>query len=348
MQILIYGSYGYTGELIVQQCKDQGLLPHLAGRNQAALKAQSIKYDLPYTVCEVSVKAFKELVADHDVLVHCAGPFIHTAEIAIEACVEGKTHYLDITGEYEVFELAQKFDRQAKEQQVMVLPGCGFDVVPSDCLAAYLKDRLEDASSLRIAFAGLGAGMSRGTAKTMVEGIGKGGRIRKNGRLIKVSSTHHITTIDFGPFSSKAVTIPWGDISTAYFSTGIPTIMVYMAVNKKIIRSLQLGDLFGFVFRWSWVKRMMKKKVEKRSPGPSDQKRQKVSSYFWAEARNDRDDRVISKLKVPDGYTLTALCTVAILQKIQKGLIKEGYQTPSTAFGADFILEIPGCTRTDE
>ncbi len=332
----------------MKECLNHGLKPHLAGRNPGPLKAQSVKYDLPCTPCEVNDEAFKALVAENDVVVNCAGPFVHTANHVINACIVADTHYLDITGEYQVFELAQGFHKKAKKNNVMILPGCGFDVVPSDCLALHLKNRLPDATTLTLAFAGMGAGMSRGTAKTMVEGMGSGGRVRKEGKLVKVSNTHSIQEINFGPFKSKAVSIPWGDISTAYHSTGIPNITVMMAANKKMIRSLKFGDLFGFVFRWQWVKNLMKKNVDKRNAGPSDERRKNSKSYFWAKATNDKGEAVASRLETPDGYSLTATCTVGILKKMKEGKIETGFQTPSTAFGADFILEFKDCKRRDE
>jgi short subunit dehydrogenase-like uncharacterized protein len=347
MKIVIYGSYGYSGDLIVQECLKQGLWPHLSGRKAAPLKAQSLKYNLPFTCCELNDSAFAPLVEENDVMVNCAGPFIHTAKQVIGTCVAKGTHYLDITGEYQVFEMAQKYHQKAKEKRVMILPGCGFDVVPSDCLALHLKTRLTDAINLQIAFAGMGAGMSRGTAKTMIEGMGGGGSVRKEGEIVKVSHTYRIKEIDFGPFKSKAVSIPWGDISTAYYSTGIPNITVFMAANQKIIRSLKLGDLFGFVLRWTWVKNLMKKKVEKRTSGPSVERRTKSRSYFWAEVSNDKGESKVSRLEVPDGYTLTAVCTTGILKKMLNGHFKSGFQTPSTAYGADFILEFPNCKRMD-
>ncbi len=347
MKILIYGSYGYSGNLIVQECLKHGLKPHLSGRKPGPLKAQSVKYALSCTPCEVKDKAFSDLVADHDVMVNCAGPFIHTAQQVISNCISGGTHYLDISGEYQVFELAQSFHQEAIKRKVMVLPGCGFDVVPSDCLALHLKNRLPDATNLQIAFAGMGAGMSRGTAKTMIEGMGSGGTVRKEGELVKLSNTYQIKEIDFGPLKSKAVSIPWGDISTAYYSTGIPNIIVFMAANQRMIRSLKFGNIFGFVFRWGWVKNIMKKKVEKRRPGPTEDRRKNSKSYFWAEASNAKGEAVVSRLVTPDGYTLTAVCTTGILIKMMEGHIKPGFQTASTVFGADFILEFPGCKRRD-
>jgi hypothetical protein len=53
-------------------------------------------------------------------------------------------------------------------------------------------------------------------------------------------------------------------------------------------------------------------------------------------------------MQTPEGYTLTALTTVAIAQEVLAGFAPVGSQTPSRAYGADFILEFEGIVRSDE
>lgn len=180
-----------------------------------------------------------------------------------------------------VFEEAKKYCVQAEEAGIMLFPGCGFDVVPSDCLSLHLKNRLPDAKYLEFAFAGLGGGLSRGISKSMVEGMGHGGKIRKDHKLVKVKNAHEIREIDYGSFKFKSVTIPWGDIATAYFSTGIPNIKVFTAATPKMLLSIQLGDYLGFIFRQKWVKKSLLKRIEQRPAGPSEEQRKKGESYFF-------------------------------------------------------------------
>ncbi len=112
--------------------------------------------------------------------------------------------------------------KQAQHAGIVVAPGTGFDVVPTDCLAAMLKQRLPDASHLVLAFEA-GGGPSPGTARTSVEGLAKGGRARIDGELREVPlawKSREFTRQD-GSHRS-AMTIPWGDVYTAFVSTGIP------------------------------------------------------------------------------------------------------------------------------
>ena len=102
----------------------------------------------------------------------------------VDACLHTGTHYLDLTGEIPVYEAIASRDAEAKARGVMLLPGTGFDVVPTDCLALHLKQRLPSATRLSLAFHGEGpAGLPPGTQKTAIELAPYGDRVRRNGRL---------------------------------------------------------------------------------------------------------------------------------------------------------------------
>ncbi|MFM8743632.1 MAG: saccharopine dehydrogenase family protein, partial [Cytophagales bacterium] len=226
--IVVYGSYGYTGKLIVRLCKQKRLNVLLSGRNEAALQKQSNETGYPFEVVDAADhQRLVQLLTPAKLVIHCAGPFKHTAAAMAKACLETGTHYTDITGEHQVFESLAQLDDLAKEKSIMVMPGTGFDVVPSDCLALHLKNRLPSATHLQLAFTMSKGGLSRGTAKSMTEGLGYGGLIRQNGKLVYSALGSKVMEIDFGSFKSKTLCIPWGDISTAWRSTGIPNIEVY-------------------------------------------------------------------------------------------------------------------------
>ncbi len=208
---LIYGAYGYTGELIAELAIKNGLKPILAGRNVEKTKALADKLGLKWLTFEAKDKtAVKLALQNVDILLNCAGPFTQTVKEFIPACIATKTHYLDITGEIEVFEYAKTQDEAAKEAGVMIMSGVGFDVVPSDCLAKFLKDELPTATHLELAFMGLG-GVSQGTAITMIENAGDGGMIRENGKIKKVKTAYQTKVIDYGVKKMNSVTIPWGN-----------------------------------------------------------------------------------------------------------------------------------------
>lgn len=346
-KLMIYGSYGYTGELIVTRALEAGLKPVLAGRTPGKVGEQAAQTKLENRVFSLEDgTALDEALDDIDVVIHCAGPFSRTALPMAKGCIRTKTHYLDITGEIEVFEALHGLDAQAKSAGIMLLPGAGFDVVPTDCLAAHLKSRLPDAVSLTLAFQGVGR-PSRGTATTMVEGIHKGGLIRKDGALTEVPSAWETKAIDLGEGPVSCMTIPWGDVSTAYYSTGIPNIKVFMAAPKELQRMAKFSRYFGFVLASKPVQAFLKGQIQKRPPGPNAAERASGYSLLWGNVENAAGQSAQSYLTTPEGYSLTAATALAIAQKALGGQHPAGFQTPSLAYGADLILEFDGVERRD-
>ena len=346
--LLIYGAYGYTGRLVVSEALAAGLRPILAGRDPDALAAVAARHGLDYRVASLSdPHALDAALVGARAVLHCAGPFIHTARPMVDACLRCGVHYLDITGEMAVFEAIAARDAEARMVGVSLLPGVGFDVVPSDCLAAHLARRLPGASHLVLAFRGLG-GVSRGTASTMAHNAGSGGTVRRDGRLVSVPAAWRTRQIEFvNGKPSLAVTIPWGDVSTAWHSTGIPNIEVYMAMTPAMRRSLLLSRRLGWLLSSGPVRRWLVRRAQALEPGPSDASRARGESRFWGEVRNAEGRTAISRLTAPEGYTLTARTAVASARRVLAGGISTGFQTPSRAFGADFILEQEGVRRED-
>lgn len=348
-KLVIYGSYGYTGRLISELVAERDLNAILSGRNESKLKNQAKYLDLYQQAADLSNPAeMDELLKNVDVVVHCAGPFINTWKLMAEACLRNKCHYLDITGEIAVFEGLKKMDDRFKEAGLMALPGAGFDVVPSDCLAVHLKEKLPDANELELAFAGLGGGVSRGTAKSMAEQTGNGGAVRRNGEIKKVLTGRYSKKINFGSKILDTVSIPWGDISTAYTSTGIGNITVYMAMTKQGISMLRLSNIINPILRLDAFRNMLKNKIDNRSAGPDAENRERGKSLFWGRVQNKKGESFESRMVTPEGYSLTAQTALLIAQKVLSGEYSPGYQTPATAYGKDLIFEVEGVKLEDD
>jgi short subunit dehydrogenase-like uncharacterized protein len=280
-------------------------------------------------------------------VLHCAGPFSRTSKPMADACLRTRTHYLDVTGEVEVFEALAARDAEARGAGVMLLPGCGFDVVPSDCLAVHLKGRLPGARRLALAFAGLGR-LSRGTATTAIEGLGRGGLVRRGGVLTPVPSAWKARRIDFGEGERTAVTIPLGDLSTAWRSTGIPDIELYLAASPGLRALAVAGRYLGPLLGSARVRRFLTARVRGRAPGPTEDERRRGRAFVWGEVEDGEGSRVVSRLATPEGYTFTARSAVEIVERALAGQAPPGFQTPATAYGPDLVLALDGVTRTDD
>lgn len=343
---LIYGANGYTGELITRFAAERGMRPIVAGRNENAIKKIAEKYGLEYRIFAPNEsEKLDAAIGEVKTVLHCAGPFSVTSRPMVEACLRNKKHYTDITGEISVFEACAARDQKAKDAGIMLMPGVGFDVVPSDCLALHLKERLPVATHLTLAFYGQGR-ISHGTQATMTMNVGRGGAIRKDGKITPVPAAWKTREIDFGDgIIKRAVTIPWGDVSTAYHSTGIPNIEVYTVVPPNLIKMMKLSRYLGWLLATRPVQKILQSKIP--PGGPSDAERARGKSLLWGEAYDASGNRVETRMQTPEGYTLTALAALNIAERILAGNYAPGYQTPAKAYGPDLVLEIETVSRAD-
>lgn len=343
---IIYGSYGYTGKLIAEIAVGLQSNVILSGRNEEKLKKQSDELGLPYVAADLSdPEQMDSLLKDAHVVIHCAGPFIHTWKPMLNACIRNGCHYLDITGEIGVFEGIKARDKEIDDAGIMAMPGTGFDVVPTDCLSLYLKKQLPDADRLELAFMGLGGGVSHGTAQTMAQNLGSGGAVRENGKIKAVPGAYKSREINFGEKKRMAVSIPWGDVSTAHHTTGIKNIIVYTSMKPSAIKMLKITNWMAPVLKLNAVRSLVKKLVSQKVTGPGEKEREEGVSHIWGEAKNREGKTVSARLTTPEGYKLTALTSLLIAQKVISGDFKPGYQTPASAYGEDLILELEGVER---
>lgn len=344
---LLYGANGYTGELVARRAAALGMQPILAGRNAGDIDRLARLLGLEARVFALDdMPALQRQLAGVGTVLNCAGPFSRTAVPMADACLASGAHYLDITGEIAVFENLAARAAQGRAAGVMLLPGVGFDVVPSDCLAAHLAERLPSATRLSLALRALGR-PSRGTTRTMIENLDKGGMVRREGRLTRVPSAWRTRAIDFGSGPMAAVTIPWGDVSTAFYSTGIPDIEVYAEMPAAMRWAMVVTRPLGWVFALPAVKNILERRVRAQAPGPTEAQRARDSSVVWGQVEDAQGRTATSRLRTPEGYTLTVLSATAIVQRVLAGDLRPGFQTPSLAYGADFVLQIPGVIRED-
>jgi len=286
---------------------------------------------------------------------NCAGPFEETFSPMAKACLRNGLHYLDITGELSVFEAAHKLDKEAKDAKIMILPGTGNDVVPTDCLAARLKRRLPTATHLTM---GMGTikepktkskrPISHGTLKTMVGNLGQAMWVRREGKIVPgpayLERKITLPRERAGEYSKVyGASIPWGDISTAYHSTAIPNVTFFFQV--PLIGRWILW-LFSFaLFKWILGFASLRTFLQNRIPqgGPSEAHREETLMGFFGEVVDIKNGKMaVSLLRTEEGYKLTQLASVAVLQRVLKGDAPIGFRTPSTAYGEDFVTRIEG------
>lgn len=340
---MIYGANGYTGTLLAEEAVRRGHKPLLAGRSAEKLKPLAERLGLDWLAVSLDdTVALQEAVRGVDAVMHAAGPYIHTAAPMLDACLAGVTNYLDVTGEIAVFEDVFRRDQAAWDRGIALIPGVGFDVVPSDCLVNCVAAQVADPVELTLAVQARSSA-SRGTIKTALEGQVTGGKIRREGKLRPYPLGRGARSIRFQNGEYRAIPIPWGDLVTAYRSTGIPNITTYMTFPATLIRVMPFVAPLLQVLKIGPVKRLALWWVERNIGGPDLTTRANGRTYMWAEVRSKDGQTAQGWLEGPEGYTLTALAGVLAVERVLADRPKGAF-TPVQAFGPEFVLDVPGVT----
>ena len=344
--VLIYGATGYTGQLVARRAKEIGMTPILAGRNEAKVRAVADPLGFEWRVADIDdAAALDKILNGIEVVLHIAGPFSATSRQMADACIRNKAHYLDITGEIAVIEALASRSNEAAASGVMLMPGVGFDVVPSDCLAAKVASKVKNPTELTLAIGGMEKA-SRGTIKSSLEAVGNPVRVRRDSRIEAIWPPPR-RDFDFGKGPRPGIGVGWGDVSTAYYSTGVPDITVYFETMPQMEQMSRLSGFMRWFLSTAPMQAILKWSVDRMPPGPTDAERAEGRAVLIGEAVNAKGEKAVAKLTTPEGYTLTALTSLEIVKRVLAGEGKPGFQTPSRVFGPDFIAGFEGCAWID-
>lgn len=344
---MIYGASGYTGLLVSDEALRRGHQPVLAGRSPEKIVPLAERLGLRYVVVNLNdEETLAKILASFDLVFHAAGPFSYTSAPMVRACLKSSTNYVDITGELSVLEHTLSYDRQARENGITLVSGIGFGVIPTDCMATYVAHRVPDATQLEIAVATTGR-PSAGTLKTILEHAPKGTLVRRNDQLVRCPTGTGARRIRFVDRERTVLPTTWGDLVTAYHSTGIPNITTYMAFPERFVPHMHwAGPLSQTLLAIRPIRRLIQKWVEGYVRGPDEKTRQTARASVWARAANEQGDEVQAWLETVEGYHFTAVAGIHCVERILEERL-HGALTPALAFGADFVLDIPGTKRYD-
>ncbi|NGZ85928.1 saccharopine dehydrogenase family protein [Duganella aceris] len=324
-KILIYGAAGYTGKLISERAREAGLDFEIAGRNEAKVAALARELGVPYRVFGVEdASALRAGLEGMTAVLNCAGPFARTARPMMEACIAVGAHYLDITAEFKVYELAEEWSQRAADAGVMLLPGVGWDVVPSDCLAMYVAAKVDQPQRLRMALQVAGS-VSRGSATSVAEILGVGLLVRADGAILATPDAQ-AARFDFGDGDVDCFPLSFGDLITAWKSTRIPNIEMFVHVKGD---GFPAGDLAAM------------------PDGPSAAERDAHRASVVAEVTGADGAIFRARIDTVNGYSYTPLSAVEAARRVLAGEHRAGFQTPATLFGAAFAESIADTAISD-
>lgn len=345
--LLVYGASGYTGKLVTSEACALGLRPRLGGRNIDKVRAAAAQFGLESRAATLEDPAqLARALEGIRVVLNTAGPFSATAHALVDACLRANVHYLDVTGEAAVIEALARNDAVARRQGVMIMPAVGFDVVPSDCLALHVARRIGRPRRLFIGIA-MPPIMSRGSIRTIIEQIDRPALVRRSGAMEHVPSASIERSFDYGRGPSPSLVVTWGDVISAYFSTGVRDISVYFEATAAVRTHVTLTRLFGWAAPFTPWQASLQMAADWLPEGPTEPERARHRAVIVAEVEGEGQEVRRSRLQTPDSYSFTGVTAAAIARRVLEGDFEPGFQTPARVYGPDFVLALPGVSRED-
>lgn len=346
-RLLIYGASGFTGRLILEEALARGLRPVIGGRTLHKLETLARADQLECRSAALDDRdRLAAILEGIDVVLNAAGPFVTTALPLAQACIERKVHYLDISGEFAAIESLAALSDRALRKGAMLLAGVGFDVIPSDCAAALVAARVSNARRLSIALRGLNA-ISRGSADTVFAHFAELVTVRRSGRLIQVTPGELVRDFDFGDGPRKTTAVSWADVSSAYYTTGIPDITVYYDATPLVEAGLSLKRNAGWLLNtsgWRWWQGALMRLLPEE---PSQQERATGQAAIVAHAVNAQGEEATVTVYTPEVYSFTAVAAAATADRVLNGEYAPGFQTPARVYGPEYGLSLPGVTYVE-
>jgi saccharopine dehydrogenase (NAD+, L-lysine-forming) len=350
--IVVYGATGHTGAQLCATLIRGGAKVVMVGRDRRKLDLlarESNGHAELFVAAIDDAVSLRAAVAKGRVVVNCAGPFARYGRAVQDAALANGRHCLDMSGEPGFVQATLARDAEARERGALLVSGIGFDVVPTDALAALLAQAVGgQVTTARVAYSRLDAGPTAGLGMTMLQGLLDGGSAFVDGSLRREALGHDRWNVRF-PGASGSVSclsVPWGDVISLPHSTGARTARAYL---PKTMPPPALGSALMRALRWAlpahlfpkleaFIARRMVRRLplstndRDGAPGGSGARLSAV-----VELTGNQGTKV-GWVVAGSGITIhaAALCARATLAP---GFGARGARTPSQAFGARELLE---------
>ncbi|MDX2196812.1 MAG: saccharopine dehydrogenase NADP-binding domain-containing protein [Cytophagales bacterium] len=336
--ILVYGANGFTAQLVIAELVNKGLRPTLAGRSKKIIKIAQ-NYGLNYKIFEIWNKQNTiQNIDGHKLLINLAGPYHDTFAPILEACLATHTHYIDAEGDVHMLQEMYRYHEKTVKAEIMLLPGVGFAIAPTDILGYMLTHKIEHGVQLKYAIhAGIKA--SKGTIKSFLHSLQTPGLTRADKNMI--TSLPAAKKMDMQVLDKKFKTYlhPWrGDSFASWLSCGVPDIETYSTFPAWVVLLLKNYPLSVAIGKW----KIAKKIITAQGMQNISEADTTTQCYLSATLTSKSGENYTLKMIGPEPYLFTSKLISNAAQKVLDGKYKIGYQTPATAYGATLIDNIEG------
>ena len=292
------------------------------------------------------------VVRSVSVVLNCAGNLIDSALFA-EVCMKAKTHYIDLSDDFDTLSALHAMDGPAKENGVMLMGGIGWGCVAGDSLASYLSKKVTSPQRLELSIKTDSGGLTPGSLKHLrIENQKKKSfYVIQDGEPTKEMPSS--STIDFGPMGGgvmKVHRVRTGELWSAHVSTGIPNISTSVAGDQATASSTARAPTLAkekdsstprvgasVVFGTVWGNNGSQHSAQLIG-GEVTTFSAKVVCEMIRRILPRKDSSVLGRTTNKQHDTSGLLDTPNKAQEDRRRwVVPTGYQTPSQAFGIDLV-----------
>jgi short subunit dehydrogenase-like uncharacterized protein len=339
---MVYGVTGFSGRAVAERLCEAGHDVVLAGRDAERVRAVADALGAPWRAFALhDLAEVASRLAGIDVVLHAAGPYADTAGPMLIGCIAAGAHYLDLSGEWQSFVLAESLGSDAAEAGVMLMPGVGLMVVATDCLLAKAVQQVPDAALVRIATS-LPSAVSRGTLQTSLGVLTGRVVVRRDGVLRSVPTGGASRTFNFGAGERRSLAVSWPDLVTAPHTTGVANIETYLEAPEALRRAFLATAHAARLYGQQSVRTVLSPFTALWPERPSERALREDQIAVVVEAVDPWRRATRFGLRTLDGYSVTTLTAHAAVEHVLGGVHAPGFRTPASVFGTGFI-EAVGC-----
>lgn len=323
----ILGATGTTGKTIAQLLDAESMNLTLASKSRDKLEKLNEGLKAKHRISTFDVESYPEIlstISNSNVVINCIGPFTVYGEKVIEACLEAKADYLDITGEQHFIKTVQtRFHDRAREACVALVPSSAFEFAIADAAIALLGAELGKLDNVEVTYKFKNISTSRGTNRSVIQALSSPAYFLIDEELKEIKG--QVESYKDGKINTRFA-FPGGEVFLAPQHTDVKTVKTYLTspVAKPIL---------------SLVSRLMPAIVKSTEPvlssiaGRSNQAiaedlQAKTSFSIELVAKRDTDAKMLS-ITGMNPYRLSAAIAKNIAKELANNQNLEGVLSPS-------------------
>ena len=368
--VLLYGATGYSGRLIAEEARVDGMAavdaPNeyrmvLAGRDASALRDMASELGMEYRVAALDDRdRLREILSEADVVINAAGPFAFTAVPMAKAALATGCHYVDINGELDVYKRLDDYSDLAVQRDVVMVCSAGHMTAASDVLLDWVLSNWRASghragsrlAAVRIALSRIPS-FSRGSGATVTrsfrEQVAVVRAVERNGRTEMMLWHEPVgrleRTFDLGPRDANgrgslriASATNLVDTLTARATLQrhklvADTIESYMESGTAYRLANQVAALAAPFTACTVMRGLARAQLGLLPDGPTDEERQREGHVVVLEV-DALDSVPLERLRweTPNVYQLTSQLVIAVAKR---GVVSKayGWRTPAAILG---------------